>query len=179
LSTSVLVVPGSLRDAAVTTQVALGALAAAGDTVTLASGLGLIPLYNEDMDTDVPPRGVGLLRQQVAAADAVLFISPSHNGSMSAALKNAIDWLSRPRGAAPLLGKPAALLVVGYHVGEAESHLCHVLETAGARVITAPGRVVSARTLGGRPPGDVPAVQDAVAGALGALARAVAGLSIA
>jgi hypothetical protein len=73
-------------------------------TVTLASGLGLMPLYNEDIDTPVPPGAVGALRPQVAAADAVLLISPSHNGSMSAALKNAIDWLSRPRGMAPLLG---------------------------------------------------------------------------
>ena len=169
-----MVVPGSLRYAALTTQVAAVAVAAAGVTVTLAGGLGLVPLYNEDIDTDAPPRAAGLLREQVAAADAVLFISPSHNGSMSAALKNAIDWLSRPRGAAPLLGKPAAFLVVGYHVGEAESHLGHVLEKAGARVITSPGRVVSARTLGGRPAGDVPAVQDAVAGALAALAGAVA-----
>ena len=78
-----------------------------------------MPLYNEDIDTPVPPRAVGALRQQVAASDAVLLISPSHNGSMAAALKNAIDWLSRPRGMAPLLGKPAAVLVAGYHIGEA------------------------------------------------------------
>jgi chromate reductase len=176
LSTRVLVVPGSLRDAAVTTQSASLALAgsAAGITVTLAGGLGLVPLYNQDIDTDVPPRAVETLRWQVADADAVLFISPSHNGSMSAALKNAIDWLSRPRGTAPLLGKPAALLVAGYHVGEAESHLDHVLEKAGARVIAAAGRVVSLRSPGGTPPGEAPAVRDAVASALGALAGAVA-----
>ena len=97
-----------------------------------------MPLYNEDIDTPVPPRAVGALRQQVAASDAVLLISPSHNGSMAAALKNAIDWLSRPRGMAPLLG-----------------------------------RVVSVRSLGGRAPGDVPAVREAVASALVALAGAV------
>jgi chromate reductase, NAD(P)H dehydrogenase (quinone) len=116
---------------------------------------------------------VGALRQQVAAADAVLFISPCHNGSMSAALKNAIDWLSRPRGTAPLLGKPAAVLVAGYQVGGAEAHLDHVLEKAGARVVTA-ARVVSIRSLAGRVPGKVPAVHDAVARAVGALAGAVA-----
>jgi chromate reductase len=171
----VLVVPGSLRDAAVTSQIASLALAAATAevTVTLASGLGLMPLYNEDIDTPVPPGAVGALRQQVAAADAVLLISPSHNGSMSAALKNAIDWLSRPRGMAPLLGKPAAVLVAGYHVGEAGTHLDHVLAKAGARVVAAAGRVISIKSLGGRAPGDVPAVREAVAGALVALAAAV------
>jgi chromate reductase len=139
LTASILVVPGSLRDAAVTTQIASLALAAtaAGVTATPAGGLGLMPLFNEDIDTDVPPQAVGALRQQVAAA--VLFISPCHNGSMSAALKNAIDWLSRPRGTAPLLGKPAALLVADYSVGEAETHLDHVLDKAGARVIKAAG----------------------------------------
>jgi NAD(P)H-dependent FMN reductase len=108
LTARVLVVPGSLWDAAVTSQIASLALAAttAEVTVTLASGLGLMPLYNEDIDTPVPPGAVSALRQQAAAADAVLLISPSHNGSMCAALKNAIDWLSRPRGMAPRLGKP-------------------------------------------------------------------------
>jgi chromate reductase len=175
LTASVLVVPGSLRDAAVTSQIAALALtlASAEVTVTLASGLGLMPLYNEDIDTPVPPGAVGALREQVAAADAVLVVSPSHNGSMSAALKNAIDWLSRPRRSAPLLGKPAAVLVAGYHVGEAESHLDHVLAKAGARVVAAAGRVVSVKSLGGRVPGDVPAVREAVADALAALAGAV------
>jgi NAD(P)H-dependent FMN reductase len=69
LSASVLVVLGNLRDAAVTSQIAslAHAVTVAGVTVTLASGLGLIPLYNEDIDTPVPPGAVGALRQQVAA----------------------------------------------------------------------------------------------------------------
>ena len=59
-----LVVPGSLRDAAVTSQIASLALAitGAGATVTLASGLGLMPLYNEGIDTPFPPRAVGARR---------------------------------------------------------------------------------------------------------------------
>jgi len=73
---------------------------------------------------------------------------------------------------APLLGKPATVLVAGYHVGEAGSHLDHVLGKAGARVVAAAGRVVSVKSPGGRPPGDVPAVREAVAGALVALAGA-------
>jgi NAD(P)H-dependent FMN reductase len=134
LTTSILIVPGSLRDAAVTTQIAALALAAtaAGVTATPAGALGLMPLFNEDIDTDVPPGAV-----------------------------------------APLLGKPAAVLVAGYQAGEAESHLDHVLEKAGARVIKAAGRVVSVRSLQGRAPGDVPAVREAVAGALAALVGAV------
>lgn len=81
-----------------------------------------------------------MLRKQVAQARGLLFVSPSHNGSACAAIKNAIDWLARPRGAAPLLRKPTALLVAGYNPGQAESHLEHVLEKAGAQVVSAAGR---------------------------------------
>lgn len=68
MTASVLVVPGSLRDAAVTSQLASLALAMTGVTVTLASGLGLIPLFNEDLDTPVPPGAVGALRPPIHAS---------------------------------------------------------------------------------------------------------------
>ena len=57
MTTSVLVVPGSLRDAAVTSQIAslTVAVTVAGVTVALAGGLGLMPLYSEDIDAPVPP----------------------------------------------------------------------------------------------------------------------------
>ena len=55
----------------------------------------------------------------------------------------------RGRGG-PLLGKPAAALVAGYHVGVAGTHLDHVLAKAGAWAVAAAGRVVSIKSLGGR-----------------------------
>ena len=74
-----------------------------GSTVEIAEGLGELPFYNEDLDGDAgarsPPQR---LRDQVAAADRVLAVTPEYNGTMPAVLNNAIDWLSRPYGAGAL-----------------------------------------------------------------------------
>ena len=56
--------------------------------------LGAIPLFNEDIEHDVP--AVDDLRRRVAAADGVLIATPEYNWSIPGVLKNAIDWLSRP-----------------------------------------------------------------------------------
>lgn len=69
-----------------------------------------VPLFNEDVEAVGWPDRVRQLRDQVAAADAVIFASPEYNYSISGVLKNAIDWLSRPEGNAPLNGKPAAVV---------------------------------------------------------------------
>ena len=50
------------------------------------------------------------LRDAIADADAVLFATPEYNGSVPGALKNAIDWASRPRGNAALDNKPVAVI---------------------------------------------------------------------
>ena len=52
------------------------------------------------------PATAARLREQVAAADRVLVVTPEYNGTMPAVLNNAIDWLSRPYGAGALVGKP-------------------------------------------------------------------------
>ena len=119
-----------------------------------------------------PPKSVASLRREVTEADAVLLVSPANNGSISAALKNAIDWLSRPRGTAAIQGKPAALLVTGYTVDGVEEHLDRILEVAGAIVVRSKGRGLSLRLFGGRSSADVPAAHDAVAAALAALVAA-------
>ena len=171
-TTSVLVLSGSLRADAVTTRIALVAQSADIDGITAerAKDLDALPFYNEDLDIVDAPPGVVALRQQVEQADGILFVSPANNGSISAVLKNAIDWLSRPRDAAALQDKPAALLVAGYSVDSVESHLEHVLRRAGARVIPSPGRALSLKSFRGRQPADVPAVVDAVVAALAAVA---------
>ncbi|MFJ6082327.1 NADPH-dependent FMN reductase [Streptomyces sp. NPDC092369] len=166
-----LVLSGSLRAEAVTTQVAHAAVAQdhPEHEVVLATGLDRLPLFNEDLDTDPAPPAVAALRAQVAAADSLLVLSPVNNASISAALKNALDWLSRPRGDAPLAGKPATGLVIGYGSHGAEDHLEAILRAAGARTTAAPTPVLSLRTLDGKQAAHDPKVTTAVTQALAAL----------
>src|SRR5688572_32627975 len=54
-----------------------------------------LPLYSYDYDADFPPVAREF-KQAIAAVDAVLFVTPEYNRSIPGALKNAIDWASRP-----------------------------------------------------------------------------------
>lgn len=67
-----------------------------------------LPLYNEDLWSD-PPEGVLKLKASVEVADAVLFVTPEYNRTFTPAIKNAIDWGSRPVGQACWPDKPAAI----------------------------------------------------------------------
>lgn len=92
----------------------LMALKTAGELMpqgmTLSIGeIGDLPLYNLDVQQQGWPASVVRLRDQMLAADGVLIASPEYNGTMSAALKNAIDWMSRFRPM-PFTRKPCALL---------------------------------------------------------------------
>ncbi|GAA61647.1 oxidoreductase [Pseudoalteromonas sp. BSi20652] len=61
-----------------------------------------IPLFNEDIEEQGTPSDVKLLKDKLRAADGILLASPEYNGSITAALKNAIDWASRTeQGAVP------------------------------------------------------------------------------
>ncbi|MFJ9374598.1 NADPH-dependent FMN reductase [Streptomyces sp. NPDC101455] len=166
-----LVLSGSLRAGAVTTQVAHAAVAQdhPGHEVVLAAALDQLPLFNEDLDTEPAPPGVAALRAQVSSAGSLLVLSPVNNGSISAALKNALDWLSRPRDDSPLAGKPATGLVIGYHSHGAEAHLETILRATGARTTPAPTPVLSPRTLNANQAAHDPKVTTAVPQALAAL----------
>ena len=71
--------------------------------------IGQLPLYNQDGDEN-PPEQWSAFRQRIRAADAVLFVTPEHNRSVPAALKNAIDVASRPYGQNAWNGKPGAVV---------------------------------------------------------------------
>ena len=70
--------------------------------------LGDIPFYNADVEKEGWPAPVKALRDAAAAADAFLFATPEYNHSVTALLKNAIDWTSRPPQS-PFDGKPCAM----------------------------------------------------------------------
>jgi chromate reductase len=71
--------------------------------------IGSVCFYNQDHDAN-PPADWTAFRDQIAAADAVLFVTPEYNRSVPGVLKNAIDVGSRPYGKAVLSGKPAAVI---------------------------------------------------------------------
>ncbi|RZL75210.1 MAG: NAD(P)H-dependent oxidoreductase [Rhodococcus sp. (in: high G+C Gram-positive bacteria)] len=67
-----------------------------------------LPLYSQDYDADYPPEGRAL-KEAIAAVDAILFVTPEFNRSIPGALKNAIDWASRPWGQNSFDHLPAAV----------------------------------------------------------------------
>lgn len=71
--------------------------------------IGDIQLYNEDVREKGFPAPVQRLREQIRAADAVLFVTPEYNYAIPGVLKNAIDWCSRPPDQ-PFNDKPAAIM---------------------------------------------------------------------
>jgi NAD(P)H-dependent FMN reductase len=110
--TRVLVLVGSLRADSLNRRIAEALRDQASDGVELqiADDLGAIPFYNEDLDAAEVPAAAVQLREQVAAADRVLAVTPEYNGTMPAALNNAIDWVSRPYGVGAITGKPFAVI---------------------------------------------------------------------
>ncbi len=71
--------------------------------------IGHLPLYNQDGDANPPAEWIAF-RERVRASDAVLFVTPEHNRSVPAALKNALDIGSRPYGQNAWNGKPGAVV---------------------------------------------------------------------
>ncbi len=67
-----------------------------------------LPLFNQDDEASPVPEVVRF-KAEVKAADAILFVTPEHNRSIPAAMKNAIDWASRPPSDRSFKGKVAAI----------------------------------------------------------------------
>jgi chromate reductase len=91
--------------------------------------IGDLPLYSYDYDSDYPPAGRDL-KDAIADVDAVLFVTPEYNRSIPGALKNAIDWASRPKGTNSFVRKPSAIIgtspgKIGTAVGQ--QHLRSIL----------------------------------------------------
>jgi len=76
-------------------------------------GLAGIPLFNQDVEDLGDPTPVAALRAALRDADAVLIASPEYNYGVPGVLKNAMDWVSRPPGQAPLHKKPVAIMGAG------------------------------------------------------------------
>ncbi len=99
-----------------------------------------LPLYSPDFDDHYPAEAAAL-KEAIARSDAVLFVTPEYNRSIPGALKNAIDWASRPWGQNSFHHIPAG--VVGASIGPigtavAQQSLRAVLSFCNARQMTSP-----------------------------------------
>ncbi len=124
-------ISGSLREGSYNTSALQAAAELAPENVTLEIvTLHDVPLYNADVEAEGFPEEIVALQERLADADGVLFATPEYNYGIPGVLKNAIDWLSRPHGDAPLAGKPAAMIgatpsIVG--TARAQAHLRDVM----------------------------------------------------
>jgi chromate reductase, NAD(P)H dehydrogenase (quinone) len=113
---------------------------APGNLTFVEIPIGDLPLYNRDLDADYPP-AARALKDAIASADAALFITPEYNRGLPGALKNAIDWASRPYGTNSFARKPSA--VIGASPGKigtalAQQSLRSVLSFSDSPQMTAP-----------------------------------------
>ena len=135
----ILGIPGSLRRGSHNRRL----LRAAGDTLPPGAhlvewdGLGGLPIFDEDLES-TPPAAVQELLDAIEEADALLIATPEYNASLPGALKNAIDWASRPFPDNVLKEKPAA--VMGASTGLfgavwAQAEVRKALKASGAHVL--------------------------------------------
>jgi chromate reductase len=105
------VIVGSLRKGAYTRMLARALPELTPPSLQLVEiGIGDLPLYNYDLETDQPPPAWTAFRTAVKGTDALLFVTPEFNRSMPGALKNAMDVGSRPWGDSAWAGKPAGVI---------------------------------------------------------------------
>jgi len=131
-----LAISGSLRRGSYNSALLAAAAASSPPGVEFVIWRGLAEIPAFDQDLEIPP-AVAALQREIAQADAVLFATPEYNGSVPGALKNALDWVSRPFGTNVLRHKP--VVVVGASTGMfgaawAQADLRKVLSRIGASV---------------------------------------------
>ncbi len=96
-----------------------------------------LPMYNQDNEQRVPAP-VARFKAAVEASDALLFVTPEHNRSIPAVLKNSIDWGGRPYGKSSWPGKPAAITGTSggaISTAVAQQHLRAVLANQGLHLM--------------------------------------------
>jgi chromate reductase, NAD(P)H dehydrogenase (quinone) len=107
-------VSGSLRKGSFNAALLSAATGLMPEGTTLEVGtIRGIPLYDADLEAEHGiPEAVATLKDQIAAADGLLLVTPEYNNSMPGVFKNAIDWLSRPPAdiARVFKGKPTAII---------------------------------------------------------------------
>ena len=107
------VLVGSLRKESLSRKTANALIALAPQNLKPAIlEIGQLPLYNQDLDTDAPPKEWTAFRDRLRPTQGVLFVTPEYNRSVPGLLKNAIDVGSRPSGKSVWNNKPAGIVSV-------------------------------------------------------------------
>jgi chromate reductase len=129
----ILAVSGSLRAASLNTALlrTTARLAPPGMEVAMLRGLGDLPLFNPDLETQVPG-SVAAMRSAVAAADALLIASPEYAHGVTGAIKNMLDWLVSYE---PFVDKPVAVLNASARAHHADAALRETLRTMSAVLV--------------------------------------------
>jgi chromate reductase len=128
-TTQILAISGSLRRASLNTALlrAAARLAPSGMRIALFGDLGLLPLFNPDIEATDPPAVARLL-----AADGVLIASPEYAHGVTGAMKNALDWMV---GCETFVNKPVALLNASPRAVHAQASLKETITTMSARIV--------------------------------------------
>lgn len=137
---NIAVIIGSISRNSLNRKVANHITQALGEHTISEVRIDDLPLYTQDRDAEQID-SYDRIRAQIAAADAVLIVSPEHNRSMPAAMKNALDIASRPNGANLWVNKKVAIVTAspGSYGGiNSGMHLRQSLQALGATVMVAP-----------------------------------------
>lgn len=136
----ILAISGSLRKASFNTALLKAAESIADQQWHYAS-IGDIPLYNQELDGDSKPEAAQRFIDAVDSADALVIACPEYNYGMTGALKNALDWASRPAFKSPLAHKPVLIMgasMSAYGGARAQGQLKQVLLGTLSRIYPAP-----------------------------------------
>lgn len=149
---------GSLSTRSINRTLARALVRLAPDDLTFTEiPIAELPLYNRDLDEAYPPAAVALKRS-IEEADGLLIVSPEYDRSIPAALKNAIEWASRPWGHNSFARKPTAIIGASTgSIGTAvmQSSMRSVLSFLDAPQLNAPEAYVTFRPESYGPDGEV------------------------
>ncbi|MCD0502436.1 NADPH-dependent FMN reductase [Bordetella petrii] len=131
---------GSLRAASINLRLARALEKLVPANVTFEYVNLNVPLFNQDDEMSMP-ESAARMKALIAEADGLLFVTPEHNRSIPAALKNAIDWGSRPWGKNSWVGKTGGIVGTSPSAAGtamAQQHLRNILAAEGVNVLTTP-----------------------------------------
>ena len=130
----ILAISGSLRSASSNTTIlrAISNLVSLEHQFSLFSGIGYLPHFNPDLDTEPSPKSVAHFREQLSWADLVAISTPEYAHGIPGSLKNALDWVV---GSGELVGKPIGLINLSAPSTFAQASLIEILTVMSAKIV--------------------------------------------